>query len=460
MFDPVYFVPMSEKAMAITFDDGPEPGVTDVLLATLAKHGAKATFFMIGEQVRKHPELAKRVVDEGHEVGIHSHKHQKGMRFWDEKELIEDFSDAIKAVQDATGVRPASIRTPFGNLSRPIIHACEKTDLKYVGWSLSVMDWRGRKRGKGEKLVAMSLPGSIVLFHDGGRVDKDRVCVTNELLCDLLEGKRGYDFVSVASLVEKWDEKAVSLVNGMRLLGCTSRYTGECVEGVAFWHPDDVIKGISYSLTLNGKSEASGTVVIPTMSNVTDWCAPALIRSEVPDAASVASAKAYLEDSREVVMANLGCGEHILPQWDNFDIPEKAGGAVQAWKWNQKLPYNDGAVSVVLIQHCTNHCVYEDFDWNMKEIFRALKPGGKIIVKDADDRHYVWKQIGSHKDGGIILSTMSEPKMTDVLKKAGFVNIETNKDMLAEKHRSILTRADRLVRGDKFFIVEGMKPLV
>ena len=411
-FAPVYFVPTCEDEVAITFDDGPTPGVTEVMLGVLAKHGAKATFFMVGDQVRKHPELAKMVVDAGHEVGIHSDRHKRGMREWSTEELVSDFSSAVSAVANATGTRPSSVRTPFGNMCRSIVNACSITKLKYVGWSLSVKDWQGNLKGKVDKLVSMSIPGSIVLFHDGGRVDKINFRRTEYLLDALLES-RNASFVTVSELEKKWDCKAEKKVGDKRLLGISYRKDGDRIEANAFFDPFDVLIGISYRLTcISNGSTVVESVDIAPMSNVTDWCQTVMMEASWPADVSVSNACSYSDPkSCYAVKLNLGCGKNVIPGWENLDIADKAVNGIVPWQWNQKLPYGDGTVELILIQHCTNHCAAEDFDKNIVEMKRVLKPGGKIVMKDADDRFYVWKQIGSHKDGGIILSTMSEPKI-------------------------------------------------
>lgn len=82
-----------EHAVYLTFDDGPIPEATPFILDTLAQYGAKATFFMVGDNVRKHPELFKRIVDEGHQVGNHTYHHLGSLRHWTATYLM----DAMKA---------------------------------------------------------------------------------------------------------------------------------------------------------------------------------------------------------------------------------------------------------------------------------------------------------------------------------------------------------------------------
>ncbi|MBQ2060943.1 MAG: polysaccharide deacetylase family protein, partial [Prevotella sp.] len=78
-----------EHAVYLTFDDGPIPEATPFILDTLAQYGAKATFFMVGDNVRKHPELFKRIVDEGHQVGNHTYHHLGSLRHWTATYLMD-----------------------------------------------------------------------------------------------------------------------------------------------------------------------------------------------------------------------------------------------------------------------------------------------------------------------------------------------------------------------------------
>ena len=458
-FNPVYFVPTKENAVAITFDDGPTPGVTDVLLRTLDEYGAKATFFMVGDQARKHPDIAKMVSAAGHEIGIHSDRHKKGMREWTTEELTADFSAAADAVEQATGARPAIVRTPFGNLCQSIIEACGITSMKYVGWSLSVRDWQGHVGDKTEKLVGMSVPGSIVLFHDGGRVDENNVQRTNSLLTNLLKERKA-QFVTASELERKWDDKLVADVCGKRLLGLSSRRSGSAVEAAAFFDPFDVMLGISYVIrcTADGSS-SEGSVNIAPMSNVSDWCQTTIVESDWPAKTEVSSVLSATAQRTGGIKLNLGCKDHILPGWENTDTPDKAVNGIVPWQWNQKLPHGDGTVELILIQHCTNHCHTEDFESNFAEIKRVLKPGGKVLIKDADDRFYVWRKIGKRRGGGLIVSTTSEPQIVKILEKTGFSGIETDKYKLVDRYGPILNRVERLLDGNSFFIVEGTTPV-
>jgi predicted SAM-dependent methyltransferase len=155
---------------------------------------------------------------------------------------------------------------------------------------------------------------------------------------------------------------------------------------------------------------------------------------------------------------NLGCGMQVLDGWQNLDPRISLTLGITYWKWNDPLPFLDNSAELVMVQHSTNHCKYEDFDANMTEIMRVLVPGGKIILKDADDRYYIWSKIGSRRDGGVIFSTLSEPKAIDILIRNGFVDIICDRQVLCQKYNGVLTRIKKTIKGNKIFIVEGTKP--
>lgn len=162
-----FFVETQQPFYALTFDDGPDPQTTPRLLATLRKHGARATFYVIGEKVLRHPDILHAIIAEGHEIGNHSFSHPFLVKRMD-AEILEQVDRAQNAIFDACGVLPRTFRPPHGRLNphqremlhfnRPLIHAY---------WSLDTKDWRDLDAAKmTETMVAGVTPGEIVLAHD------------------------------------------------------------------------------------------------------------------------------------------------------------------------------------------------------------------------------------------------------------------------------------------------------
>ena len=455
-FNPIYFVPTRQNIMSITFDDGPTPGITDQILPLLEKHKIKATFFMVGESVLKYPSLAKEVASCGHEIGVHSHKHKHGMKRWKTEEVIDDYAKGKDAIISTTGVVPRTLRSPYGNICESVAESCSRLDLSYVGWSVSSKDWKVVNDIKRQALLSFSTNGSIALFHDGRRMTAGKLDGLFSLIESLVNHPQHLSFVTASSLISSWDDSAIhTLANGIPLLGhIFSQSTPDSIEGAYYWHQSHLLDGITYSVCNTENTTPLVEATVLPMSNIDEWCKTIMI-ADIKNH-NIGDIKAIPYDHSNI-RANLSCGDHIIPGWDNFDIPIKAINGIHEWQWNKPLPYADNSVSLVLIQHCTNHCSHEDFIANFTEIRRVLKHGGKVLVKDADDRRFVWRKIGSHLDGGVILSTMSEPKMREVLVKSGFVNVESDTDIIIARHGSILNRTNKLRKG-LLFAIEGVNP--
>ncbi|MDN3203037.1 polysaccharide deacetylase family protein [Algoriphagus sediminis] len=156
----------SQDEIYLTFDDGPVPGVTDYVLDILAQRGMKATFFMVGDNVRKYPDLAKRVAGEGHTVANHTFNHLNGWRT-SNRDYLENVEECTKIIQDTLQVSPEFFRPPYGLISS--FQAKEVSlQMKVTMWDVLSGDYQ-----KGispqqvlEKTKKYSRPGSIVLFHD------------------------------------------------------------------------------------------------------------------------------------------------------------------------------------------------------------------------------------------------------------------------------------------------------
>lgn len=155
--------------IAITFDDGPDPAVTPRLLDLLAELEVPALFFCTGERVEQSPELARRIIAEGHLIGNHSYHHGWWTNFLMRRGMVAEIARAQAAIGTATGSRPVFYRPPVG-LTNPHLHqALRELDLVLIGWDVRPFD---RNAGDPRKVVVRVMrgvrPGSIVLLHDGG----------------------------------------------------------------------------------------------------------------------------------------------------------------------------------------------------------------------------------------------------------------------------------------------------
>jgi peptidoglycan-N-acetylglucosamine deacetylase len=152
--------------VALTFDDGPHPEGTPAVLEALRAAGARATFFMIGEQVERHPSLAREVAEAGHEVGLHGFRHRNQMRVtppW----LAADLARGAAAIAGATGRAPRLYRPPYGIFTPAgLWHARREYDP--LLWSKWGRDWR--KRTSGQEIASLATrdlaDGDVILLHD------------------------------------------------------------------------------------------------------------------------------------------------------------------------------------------------------------------------------------------------------------------------------------------------------
>lgn len=194
--------------IAITFDDGPDPVYTPQILDILKKYDVKATFFMVGKHVEMFPEVAERIVEEGHEIGNHTYSH-KNLLFLSKEQAEKEVLDSQKAIEKITGRKPELFRPPRGLYSQAVREIIEEHEYKLVLWSLSSRDWTEiSARQIRDQIVLHVSGGDIILFHDSGSIiarsggdRKNTVRALPEIIVMLKE--EGYEFITVTGLLEK-----------------------------------------------------------------------------------------------------------------------------------------------------------------------------------------------------------------------------------------------------------------
>ncbi len=181
------------KKIAITFDDGPNPYFTMELLEGLKKRGVKATFFVLGEEVEKFPEILSAVHEDGHLIGVHSYKHVNFRQIGQQK-AIEQVKKTQTAIHDVTGEYANFIRPPYGCWPKEL---SKQVPLIEILWDVDPMDWATADADTVvQRVLDNTEEGSIILLHDASASSVQAAFT----IIDTLE-KQGYEFVTVEELL-------------------------------------------------------------------------------------------------------------------------------------------------------------------------------------------------------------------------------------------------------------------
>lgn len=155
-----------EKAVAITFDDGPTE-FTNKVLDHLGTQNHKATFFCVGNRIEKRPDILDRIVKDGHLIGNHTYSHSKHIGFKNTKGIIIELIQTDELIKRSTGAYPKYFRPPFGVTNPNIMRAIRKTRHDVIGWNIRSLDTMLEDEDKiFQRIVKQVSPGSIILLHD------------------------------------------------------------------------------------------------------------------------------------------------------------------------------------------------------------------------------------------------------------------------------------------------------
>lgn len=195
------------RRIALTFDDGPDPEVTPAVLDALARHGAQATFFSIGRALEEHPELARRLVAEGHELGNHSWRHSRWQNLFGAGAHAREIERGERAIAAVTGSQATPLyRPPIGLKSPQLARVASRRRLTLVAWSLHSRDTRSTDPMRVARHVLDRVrPGDIVLMHDGHDRPGRRRPVCAQAVALILQGLRakGLQCVTVSDLLNR-----------------------------------------------------------------------------------------------------------------------------------------------------------------------------------------------------------------------------------------------------------------
>jgi len=189
-------VPKTEKVIALTFDDGPNPPYTGQILKILKDHNAKATFFLVGEELSDHRSLAREILAQGHAVGNHSWSHPSRPH-----NPASEVSKTDKLIKSVLGIDPVLFRPPYGITTNGMSKAARANGAAVFLWSIDTVDWsRPGIKKIASRVIRGAAPGRIALMHDGGGNRSQTVSALPHILETLK--KQGYRFVTIPELLE------------------------------------------------------------------------------------------------------------------------------------------------------------------------------------------------------------------------------------------------------------------
>lgn len=182
-------------SIALTFDDGPDPVSTPKLLDLLREKGVKATFFVVGKRADQHPEIVRRIWQEGHLVGNHTWSHESLFCFLMPRRLQAEIERGAESIRRSCGFRPRLFRSPVG-LRHPLLSPClENASLEYVSWSIRTFDTFARDSGVlARRIMDKAAGGDIILLHDRLPGGTDVMLNALPRVIDELR-QRGFEFV-------------------------------------------------------------------------------------------------------------------------------------------------------------------------------------------------------------------------------------------------------------------------
>jgi len=216
IFGPTLRKTGDAKAIALTFDDGPNPAATPAILDLLERYQARGTFFLMGAHVRAFPELAREIAARGHAIGNHTETH-RNLTLLGRGTLREEFERCREAIERAAGVRPKWMRPPFG-FRGPALDKVVR-ELGYAGvamWSRWAWDWKPQPAERVTRRLRRVRGGDIVLLHDG---DHRR-----------LEGDRRHTAEAVRYWLPRWKDLGMRFVSADEIQISQDRASGEIME--------------------------------------------------------------------------------------------------------------------------------------------------------------------------------------------------------------------------------------
>jgi peptidoglycan/xylan/chitin deacetylase (PgdA/CDA1 family) len=197
-FNQVWDIPNSENTIYLTFDDGPTPEITERVLEILDNHQIKATFFCIGDNVRKHPEIVQKILSKQHSVGNHTYSHLKGWRTPTKTYINNTEACRMKLNSQFTIQNSQIFRPPYGKITPWQSFKLRKLGYKIIMWDVLSKDYDASISAEKcyENVLKNVSSGSIIVFHDSNKA-KENILNSLEKTIETLKSK-GFKFEKIA----------------------------------------------------------------------------------------------------------------------------------------------------------------------------------------------------------------------------------------------------------------------
>lgn len=199
----VWDIPTTEKIIYLTFDDGPTLSITNWTLDILKQYNAKATFFCIGNNIEKHPDIFQNILDNGHTIGNHTQNHIKGWKTKAKDYLknISEAQDVIDAEIKNSELNPYLFRPPYGQITPKQGNKLIELGYKIIMWDVLSFDWEASVDQKTclENVITKTSNGSIIVFHDSVKASKNMQYALPKVLEHF--SNEGYSFKAISNLI-------------------------------------------------------------------------------------------------------------------------------------------------------------------------------------------------------------------------------------------------------------------
>jgi peptidoglycan/xylan/chitin deacetylase (PgdA/CDA1 family) len=171
-----------EPTVYLTFDDGPNPLTTPPLLELLDRHDIKATFFLVGQECRKYPELVRRIFDAGHTIGNHTYSHRL-LPLLSTDQLRSEILRTNEVIEAITGQAPHIFRPPFGLMDDRAAAVLKECDMTPVYWGSAPEDWLAPGAHRIIRRVMWKIAdGTLIVLHEGGHVAEQTITAASEII--------------------------------------------------------------------------------------------------------------------------------------------------------------------------------------------------------------------------------------------------------------------------------------